>query len=299
MLITIVTFNPNLNDLINTVTKIKRIDSSLKIAVIDNNSSNQMEIEKLGGLIDYLFKFDRNYGVGKAYNFAIKLAKDLNQEWIMFLDQDTGILDNFNPNMIIDKVRAIKDEKIVIISINPLNSVYIKNIIKEDFYEGKMVVNSGMILNVSYGISEPFCEELFLDRIDSEYCLRSVRKGFKILVYREQMIKHKPGERGQSYKTFLGKLYVKVLFFLHKDWDYTRFTYLFYSNKVRYYLLVRNDIWLLLREKVPLSWVKIIIGDFFVIYDRMGIEGVKLFISGALHGVIGDLQKDNYKRFQK
>ncbi len=109
MLITIVTYNPDVEFVKSTIDRIRQKDKNYKILIIDNHS--KVNIDNLETITDYFVQFDKNYGLGRAYNYAIKFAKELKEEYVMFLDQDTVILDNFNANKVVKEAEELKKEE--------------------------------------------------------------------------------------------------------------------------------------------------------------------------------------------
>ncbi|BAB67055.1 glycosyltransferase [Sulfurisphaera tokodaii] len=303
MLITIVTYNPDEEFVTEMVSKIKEKSKDYKILIIDNHS--RKPLEKLKST-DYFIQFDKNYGLGKAYNYAAKFAKEIGEEYLMFLDQDTVILDNFNPNKVVKEAEELKAKGIdpQILSINIDNTAIEKKISDSNFYNAKIIVNSGMIVRIDYIGKNPFLENLFLDRLDLEYTYRARRQGVLPLVYKERMILHKPGEGLRQFSRFCGKLFLTALYTLytlrHKNNKNKKFEYYsYYSSFLRYYLMLRNDVYLWIRRRIYPNFWKIIIGDLFVLCEVLGYsKGFKWALRAIRYGIIGDLDKDNKELFQ-
>lgn len=277
---------------------IKQKGNEYNILIVDNHS--RLQLEELKDLSDYFVQFDKNYGLGKAYNYAIKFAKERGEEYVMFLDQDTTILDNFAPSKVIQEAKELKDIKPVILSANIDNALVEKEIPNSNFYIAKGIVNSGMILSVDYALEQPFLDGLFLDRLDFEYTYRAEKLGYLPLVYRERMILHKPGERLEYYSRLCGKFLVAMMIMLHgnyKDREKYR-QYGYYSNFLRYYLMLRNDIYLLLRRRIYPNFWKMIIGDLFILCEVLGYrKSIRWILRAIKYGLLGDLEKDNKELF--
>ncbi|ACP34711.1 glycosyl transferase family 2 [Sulfolobus islandicus L.S.2.15] len=302
MLITIVTYNPEEDFVAGIIKKIREKEERVKILVVDNHSTRK-PLNKVQFLSDYFIPFDKNYGLGKAYNKATEVAKELGEDYVMFLDQDTTILDNFAPSKVIREAKELKDRGgplPIILSVNIDNALIDKEIPNSNFYTARGVVNSGMILNVDYALRQPFLESLFLDRLDFEYTYRAEKFGYLPLVYRERMILHKPGEKSKYYSRLCGKLLVALMLMLHRnDKDREKYKqYGYYSNFLRYYLILRNDIYLWFRGKIYPSFWKMIIEDIFIMCEVLGYRKSAKWIFRAIkYGLLGDLEKDNQKLF--
>ncbi|ACP37773.1 glycosyltransferase [Saccharolobus islandicus] len=301
MLVTIVTYNPDVNFVSNMIKTIREKDNRCKILVVDNHS--RLLLQRVKEIADYFIEFNKNYGLGKAYNYAIRFAKELEEEYIMFLDQDTTILRNFAPNKVIHEAKELKKNSVepVILSVNIDNALIERKIPNSNFYIAKEIPNSGMILNVNYAIKNPFLEELFLDRLDNEYSYRAKKLGYLPLSYNERMILHKPGECSKFYSTLCGKLLMIILLILHRnEKNIEKYKqYFYYSNFLRYYLMLRNDIYLWLRRKIYPSFWKMIISDLIIICEVLGYKnGIRWVLRAIKYGVIGDLEKDNKELFK-
>jgi len=167
----------------------------------------------------------------------------------MFLDQDTITLDNFASSKVIHEAKELKEKgalEPVILSVNIDYAPIDKEVRNSNFYLAKGIVSSGMILSVNYAMNNPFLEGLFLDRLDFEYSYRAERLGYLSLVYKERMILHKPGERSEYYSRVCGKILKNLKLILHRNdkgiEKYKQYGY--YSNFLRYYLMLGNDIYL-------------------------------------------------------
>jgi len=303
MLITIVTYNPEEDFVADMIKKIREKEERVKILVIDNHSTKR-SLNKVQLLSDYFIPFDKNYGLGKAYNKAIEVAKELREDYVIFLDQDTTILDNFALGKVIREAKELKEKKgplPVILSVNIDNALIEKEIPNSNFYIARGIVNSGMILNVDYALEQPFLESLFLDRLDNEYTYRAEKFGYLPLVYKERMILHKPGERSKYASRLCGKLLVALMLMLHRnDKDREKYKqYKYYSNFLRYYLILRNDIYLWLRRRIYPNFWKIILGDLLIVCEVLGYRKSAKWIFRAIkYGLLGDLEKDNQKLFE-
>jgi len=298
MLITIVTYNPEEDFVADMIKKIREKEERVKILVIDNHSTKR-SLNKVQLLSDYFIPFDKNYGLGKAYNKAIEVAKELREDYVIFLDQDTTILDNFALGKVIREAKELKEKEgplPVILSVNIDNAPIDKEIPNSNFYIAWVIVNSGMILNVDYALEQPFLESLFLDRLDFEYTYRAEKFGYLPLVYRERMILHEPGERSKYSSRLCGKLLVALMLMLHRK-KYKQYRY--YSNFLRYYLMLRNDIYLWLRRRIYHNFWKMIVVDSFITCEVLGYRKSAKWIFRAIkYGLLGDLEKDNQKLFQ-
>lgn len=299
LLITIVTYNPDESFVAEMIRRIREREKA-KVLVIDNHST-KTQLTLVPKLADHFIQFDMNYGLGRAYNYAIKMAKEMGAEYVMFLDQDSKILDNFKPSKVVEEYNEV--EKTVgirtpILSVNLPIALIEGKIEGTNFYTAKWVVNSGMILETSYGLSQPFLEPLFLDRLDIEYCHRASILGNKILVYKDPMINHSPGESKKELSSVCGKiLYLALRLLHHSEKDKEKYKYyLYYSNFLRYYLMLRNDIYLVWKYKFRFSFSSpgIVIGDILLLCEVIGFKkSLKWIMRAFKYGLSGKLDEDN------
>ena len=290
----IVTYNPKaeiLSEIINILSK-----KSMYIILIDNNSSDKNFLNLFYNKTNTLVALNNNIGLGGAYNLCCKISQDVRAEWVMFVDQDSIPSESLNLTEIIEKLKYDSElySKVAIVSINPDTATKLKQI-NNDFYLAKYVIGSGMIVKTEICNKHKFAEELFLYSIDIEYSTRLRRMGYLVLAYREQGIRYKIGERTEGYRKFWSKTVTTTLSkVIHKDLS----RYPYYSNPMRYYIMLRNNIYLIVRRKIELSYSKYL--PFFVLnmYERLGLKDtVKLTLRALKYGILGRLEEDNKKVF--
>ena len=168
---------------------LKKIDKA-KVIVFDNSTAdykNREYSEKLG--YKY-FGFMKNFGLSKAYNYAIKNAKIKDEDYIMVLDDDTEVSEEY-----FDKVlKAIRDEKgDILLPIVKAGDQIISPVIMRPHKKVKPIVsiyksdkkwltaiNSGMVVRREVYNSVMYSEDIFLDYVDHDFMLRIRDTGFRI-----------------------------------------------------------------------------------------------------------------------
>jgi hypothetical protein len=118
------------------------------------------------------------------------------------------------------------------------------------------------------------------------------------------MIRHSPWECKKALSSLCGKvLYLALRLLHHAEKDKEKYKYYgYYSNTLRYYLGLRNDIYLVWRYRFrfSLSSPRIIIADVLLLCEAMGFRKSLKWISRALkYALSGDLEKDNEQLFIK
>ena len=140
-----------------------------------------------------------------------------------------------------------------------------------------------------------FLENLFLYSIDIEYATRLRRAGYYILAYKKQMLKYRMGEIYKKYRRRIPR-YLSYLLFKLTGKDLI--SYPFYSNPMRYYIMLKNNIYLLTRHKVEITYSKYL--PFFVLYlyESLGLkETLKYVLRAIKHEIFSDLDNDNKRTF--
>ncbi|MCH4816767.1 MULTISPECIES: glycosyltransferase [Saccharolobus] len=295
MITLIVTYNPDTNFIFNKqILKLKEIKNN-KILIIDNNSSGDLSLLK--SYVDLFIKFDRNRGLGVAYNKAFSIANSLGEKWMLILDQDTEVIDTSIINKALEDYQLLSiKERVLAINLSNSFARFKFKIPNSKFYIADFSTNSGTLIRVLPILK--WNEELFLDHVDTEFFFRHLKKGYYLLIYEDSAFLHKPAE---------GELYIKrkISKTILKAWKYI---YLrnkgkvesipYYSNDIRYYLLIRNTVYLALRHK-ELVYLSSLIGlGFLGLYEKKGLQAIQLFIKGIYHGVKGDLEEDNFRIFK-
>jgi hypothetical protein len=118
------------------------------------------------------------------------------------------------------------------------------------------------------------------------------------------MIRHSPGEGKKALSSLCGRalyLALRLLHYAEKDKEKYKY-YAYYSNTLRYYLILRNDICLIRRYRFRFSFSnpRIIIGDVLLLCEVMGFrKGLKWIFRAFRYGISGKLDKDNEELFVK
>lgn len=287
----IVTYKPNIEHLKLLVDKLNKLD--IYTIIFDNTPVNGLDNQIVNA--DRIISLGKNMGIGYAYNTCVKIALELPSKYIIFFDQDTDLLETFNPFIVLDQLEKLPlKDKVGIISLNRQNSTIISEIPNSNFYLAKYVIGNGMIVKTEIAKEIKFREDLFLDAIDIEYCTRVRRNGYLILAYKDIMLKHRSGEGNAEFSRILSRVIVVTLAkVLHKP-NLRHFRYSYYSNYSRYYLIIRNTIYLLVRGQYDLDYIKDMLFMILTIYDRLGFfKTSKILLKALYHGIIGDLEKDN------
>ena len=194
----VVLYNPT-NENISNINNYK--DSVDKIYVIDN-SEDQIKRIKNDKKTEYIKLFD-NKGIAYALNLGAKSAIKDNFNYLLTLDQDSKMTCN-----IVNEMKYFllnnNDDKIGLIS--PYQDIGSNDQIKPGVEELLEVMTSGNIINLkAYQQIGGFKDWLFIDCVDTEYCMNLNSHGYKVLRLNNLVIKHNLGDL-KIHKLF-GKSY--------------------------------------------------------------------------------------------
>ena len=213
----IVTYNPEIDTLV-IIRKLLKQD--IDLIIVDNGSNpeheflNEMcQIKSVSPNL-YFIRNKNNVGLGEAQNIGIKKAISVASDFVFFFDQDTLIPDNYINEM--KKSFVLCEEKLGDSKLGILAPNYRDKNIGDYAHFAKLTEHSfedlsfkeEMFLEVSFVISSGsmmrletlkkngfFLKGFFIDQIDTEYCLRLLRNGFKIVATSNVLLIHTIGNR--------------------------------------------------------------------------------------------------------
>lgn len=261
----IVTFNPNIDRLKENIDSVhKQVDL---VYVVDNGSNNSEILENITSSYNNvsLKLLEKNYGIAKALNAIFAHAKMLSAEWVLTLDQDSVITDNFiticNPYLNEPQYNSLctlrKDRKAEV-----ANSSF-----NSDITELTFCITSGNLVRVSaWEKVGGFNEDLFIDMVDFEFCYKFLDAGYKIHRINKEGLLHDLGS--PTYKRFLWK---QVIVYNH--------------SAFRKYYIIRNGLAVI--RKYPIyskknTLHKLVFRTFIftILYEDNKREKIKKMIDG-------------------
>jgi len=177
------------------------------IIVVDNGSDSQSQefLKTLKTSLGiHLICNEQNIGLAAAMNQGTEGAKRIIDQcqWILLLDHDSQLEENAIDVYAQTYNNAGNTESIATIGCNHIDvnsgELYytIKNVSSKPWIERKTVITSGSLISLSV-IEQlgPFREDLFIDAIDHEFCLRARKNGFKNILIVQPLLKHSMGNR--------------------------------------------------------------------------------------------------------
>lgn len=175
------------------------IDYLETLYVIDNSDKvDHLLVDKINRISSKCIYIDNqgNKGIAYALNLGATLAIGNNANWLLTMDQDTSFVDS-DCKTLIDIAFNINDDKIAIIA--PLH--YINENKVYDFYD-TITMTSGNIINLEiFEKLKGFDNNLFIDSVDIDYCLKIYENGYLIKRVPNIILNHNLGDT-KMYKIF-------------------------------------------------------------------------------------------------
>lgn len=192
-----------------------------------------------------------NLGIAKALNIGCQMAISDGFKWVLTMDQDSSFV-NFSKDKIESIITKNTDSKIALYFPSYIigETTYDKFLVEDN--EPLVVMTSGNILDLNvYTLVKGFEEKLFIDYVDTDYCLKLKTFGFKISHLSNFTLQHELGS--SRYVNFL---YKKALVTNH--------------SHIRRYYITRNRFYVMskYRKKSKIffrSELKVFINEFLKI----------------------------------
>ncbi|PAL14207.1 glycosyltransferase family 2 protein [Peribacillus simplex] len=224
----IITYNPDINLLFDNIEAV--INQVDKVIIIENDSNNKTEvitqIKKKYENIEIIVN-PQNVGVAGALNQALSYAESNNFKWLLSLDQDSVCEEKFIYKYK-NYLRECNTKEILLLCPNIVDiNVKNKNLVNDNIEEVDMAITSGSFLNVENSMKiGGFLNELFIDYVDFEFCLRGRGLNLKIFKLNNVNLYHRLGDIKE--KNFLK---YKIIVTNHSPFR----RYYLYRNKIFIY----------------------------------------------------------------
>lgn len=275
-----ITYNPEIDLLVEQLNSLK--DQVDLLIIVDNGSKNSSHIDSIVKNYQAIFiKLDINKGLSYAQNIGISRAIDDGSQYVLLLDQDSVLQNNFVKNMfdvyvdsgvgILGPVFYDPDNMEIYKGTNYIGP-FISSTQIERITDVTYVIASGSFFSIDvFNKVGRMNEDLFVDYIDVDWSLRAKSIGLRVAMTNLSRMSHTIGD---SRINFLGR------------------TISVHSPMRRYYL-IRNSFFMLRMPYVPFGYklrelslnvVRAAIA-IFVSKDRVG--AFKMITKGFKDGVNG------------
>lgn len=260
--------------------------------VIIINNSPEISLNSFKSSQVRIINNPSNIGLAAALNVGIYEAKKEGAEMVALFDQDTLLPNDFTQKMF-KRINAyqgskkpalfspvffnhVTDDYGSIINFKPLRLIRTKPDKQKSVTHPQYVITSGSFIPISVlddvGLMR---EELFIDFVDIEWCLRARAKGYEIVSFPKVDIAH---HLGDSSVSFMGTNYP-----IH--------------SPLRMYYYFRNAIYLYRLKEIDWNWRLVDATRnmfrflFYILFVKDRLTYFKYIIKGYYHGLIKRMGK--------
>jgi rhamnosyltransferase len=287
----IVTYQPSVESLLKMLVPLSSAVDGM--VVVDNASSNLEEArirEAFPALL--LMKLEANKGIAAAQNEGIAVARSLGHAFVLLLDQDSvpqdGMVRTLHDTLARLKLQGHRVACVgprtrlpgshELSAFMPLGGFRRRQEICHDAtaaVECDALMSSGTLIPIDVIDEVGGMEEgLFIDQVDTEWCLRARSKGYRVFGACGAVLEHRLGETVRRF------------------WA-GRWRRLPRHKPFRYYYIFRNTILLARRDYVSLRWLFFNLrwlAALFVLYGvftRTRTGELGMMLKGTVHGMRG------------
>jgi rhamnosyltransferase len=219
------------------------------IVIVDNGSDEltRRELNRIAGSDSVtVILNDRNECLARAFNQAVKWARDKGFQWLLTLDHDSqatpGMIDKLVEAYLVLQRQGTQNAGVV--AANPFDQntqVFITGCHPREgggmpLDEGDVISSGSLIQLRVFDVIGLFNEDLFIYYVDVDFCLRLGRAGFRVYLCPEAVLLHKEGSKKR--RKFLWR---------HAYYDH-------YGKHARYYL-TRNTIYMMKKHDLTFTYI--------------------------------------------
>lgn len=261
----IVLYNPDISRLKSSINELNKVVDV--ICLVDNNSSNINEVEKLSNNKVKIIKNKTNLGIAKALNQLFDYALNNKASHLLTLDQDSVFLEK-NLNKLLEYT-YLENIALLCPIINDLNKNKTPNF-KTNYREIDRCITSGTLMNIELCKEIGyFDEKMFIDYVDFDYCKRVRNNNMKIVQIKDSIINHEIGKRSKK----------KLLFLTVYPTNHSPKRIYYYARNIKYYCKkFKNS--MTIKEKVKEYIYLIWKFTSIALYEENKYEKISFFIKG-------------------
>ncbi len=202
----IVTFNPDERLSKNVESLLTQVDT---VIIVDNHSANQDLLQGLAENTQTIYN-SQNVGLATALNQGVRLALELGAQWIITFDQDSLAPPTFLADLLAAYETCPYREQVAMIGPvykDQVSGVLTSHAVNDDSYLYRPILRtltSGALTKASvFQNIGLFKDSFFIDYIDTEYCLRCLKHGYKLIEATNAVLLHNLGQ--PKHHQILGK----------------------------------------------------------------------------------------------
>ena len=208
----IVSYNPDKNLLDSVNLLISQVE---KIIIVDNGSieEKRKDISSIKDIdnerIEIIFN-EENLGIATALNIGVREALKQGFNWILTMDQDSKASKDMVEKMFEVYNNIDEKERKSILSIFPnfvdkrIQSIEENSVMNTYEYVDADITSGNLVKAEVFDKVGFFDDSLFIDLVDTDFCMRLNEKNIKMIKVRDAILYHSLGE-SQSVKSIFGK----------------------------------------------------------------------------------------------
>lgn len=269
---------------------LNQLKKNFSYVIIVNNSPH-IDLSKFKSKYVVLLDYLRNVGLAKGLNVGIVHAHKKAFKLVALFDQDTELESNFTQRMLkyINNYKGDKpvatyspifhnhviDETSKHISFKPFRLIR-GPVDESDYAHPHYVITSGSVIPLEvFDVVGLMREELFIDFVDIEWCLRARQQGYEVVSINKVMIDHHLGDYAVH---FMGHHYP-----IH--------------SPLRMYYYFRNAMYLYRLREIDWNWRLVDATRnlfrflFYMLFVKDRLTYFKYIIKGYYHGLIKKMGK--------
>lgn len=204
----IVSYNPdsNLFDSINLL-----LNQVEKVIIVDNRSKEKYVkyIKSINEDKIEIILNKENLGIATALNIGVRKALENGYEWILTMDQDSKASPDMVKKMFNVYNSINREERKDILSIFPnfvderIQSIEENSNMNSYEYVDADITSGNLLRKEVFEKVGFFDDSLFIDLVDTDFCMRLNEKGIKMIKIRDAVLYHSLGE-SKTIKGILG-----------------------------------------------------------------------------------------------
>ena len=204
----IVSYNPdsNLFDSINLL-----LNQVEKVIIVDNGSKDKYVkyIKSINEDKIEIILNKENLGIATALNIGVRKALENGYEWILTMDQDSKASPDMVKKMFNVYNSINREERKDILSIFPnfvderIQSIEENSNMNSYEYVDADITSGNLLRKEVFEKVGFFDDSLFIDLVDTDFCMRLNEKGIKMIKIRDAVLYHSLGE-SKTIKGILG-----------------------------------------------------------------------------------------------
>ncbi|HJQ22294.1 MAG TPA: glycosyltransferase family 2 protein [Blastocatellia bacterium] len=228
---------------------------------------------------------DTNRGLAAALNQGIRLALERRCDWILTLDQDSfaearmvaQMLEAYNCAADQPSIAIIAPRSVLIADGQARMS---PDTAAEPAVEVNLIHTSGNLVKAEvFKRVGWFREDYFIDQVDYEFCFRVRKAGFRILISRDAVMRHRLGDLKSA--RFFGKRVFHSNYSAIRRYYITR-NGIILSREIRDWRFLKSHVLLVAKESLKV-----------LLYEDQKWEKSRLTLKGLKDGLAGKLGRLN------